>query len=81
VKYRIEYLLACPLVIALFAHYLSLSLRSGSVAQKPEKLFREKRLMAISLVTVLALAVLSFIQFPRLQALAEPHFISLEKKR
>ncbi len=81
VKYRIEYLLACPLVIALFAHYLALSLRSGSVAQKPEKLFREKRLMAISAVTVLALAALSFIQVPRLQALAEPHYLSLEATR
>jgi hypothetical protein len=41
VKYRIEYLVACPLVIAMFAHYLALSLHAGSVAQKPEKLFRE----------------------------------------
>ena len=81
VKYRIEYLVACPLVIALFAHYLSLSLRAGSVAQKPEKLFREKLLMAITAATALALTALSFINIPRLQALAEPHFISLEKKR
>jgi len=78
VKYRIEYLMACPLIIALFAHYLALSLRSGSVAQKPEKLFREKRLMVISGLTVLALAGLSFVQLPQLQGLAEPHFIQLE---
>lgn len=77
VKYRIEYLLACPLVIALFAHYLALSLRHGSVAQKPEKLFRERRLMGLSAVTVLALAGLSLVQLPPLQRLAEPHFLSL----
>ncbi len=81
VKYRIEYLVACPFVIALFAHYLSLSLRAGSVAQKPEKLFREKRLMMISGMTVLALIGLSFVQIPRLQSLAEPHYLHLETRR
>lgn len=81
VKYRIEYLMACPLVIALFAHYLALSLRSGSVAQKPEKLFREKRLMMISGLTILAFVGLSFVQLPRLQTLAEPHFIQLDLRR
>jgi len=78
VKYRIEYLVACPLVIALFAHYLALSLRAGSVAQKPEKLFRETLLMAIAGATALALLGLSFVSLPRLHALAEPHFITLD---
>ena len=68
-------------MVALFAHYLSLSLRSGSVAQKPEKLFRERRLMALSAMTVLALGVLSVIQVPLLQRLAEPHFIHLALRR
>jgi len=76
VKYRIEYLIACPLVVAMFAHYLALSLRAGSVAQKPEKLFREKLLMAITGTTALALVALSFVSLPRLHALAEPHFIT-----
>ncbi len=80
VKYRIEYLVACPFVIALFAHYLSLSLRSGSVAQKPEKLFREKRLMLITGMTVLALVGRSFVHMPRLQGLTEPHYIHLERR-
>lgn len=81
VKYRIEYLVACPLIIAMFAHYLSLSLRSGSVAQKPEKLFREKRLMAISALTVVAVVALSFVNLPQLKGLTEPHFLVLEKPR
>lgn len=78
VKYRIEYLVACPLVIAMFAHYLALSLRAGSVAQKPEKLFRETLLMAITGATALALLGLSFVSLPRLHALAEPHFIHVD---
>ncbi len=79
VKYRIEYLVACPLVIAMFAHYLALSLHAGSVAQKPEKLFREKLLMGITGATALALVGLSFVSLPALHALAEPHFIVLGK--
>lgn len=77
VKYRIEYLIACPLIIAMFAHYLGLSMRSGSVAQKPEKLFREKRLMVISGATVVALVVLSFVSIPALQGFTEPHYITV----
>jgi len=77
VKYRIEYVLAFPFIIMLFAHYLKLSLRSGSVAQKPEKLFREKSLMGISSATVLALAVLSFVDLPILHGLSEPHFLTV----
>lgn len=77
VKYRIEYVLAFPFIIMLFAHYLKLSLRSGSVAQKPEKLFREKSLMGISSATVLALAVLSFVDLPLLHGLSEPHFLKV----
>ena len=78
IKYRIEYVLAFPFIIMLFAHYLRLSLRSGSVAQKPEKLFREKSLMGISSVTVLALAVLSFVNLPILHGLSEPHFLTVQ---
>ncbi|MDB5886305.1 MAG: putative rane protein [Polaromonas sp.] len=78
IKYRIEYVLAFPFIIMLFAHYLRLSLRSGSVAQKPEKLFREKSLMGISSATVLALAVLSFVDVPVLHGLSEPHFLTVQ---
>jgi 4-hydroxybenzoate polyprenyltransferase len=79
VKYRIEYVLAIPFIIMLFAHYLALSMRSGSVAQKPEKLFREKRLMLISGATVVALVVLSFFNIPLLQELSVPHFVTVGK--
>ena len=78
IKYRIEYVLALPFVVLLFAHYLALSMRSGSVAQKPEKLFRERRLMVISTVTVAALALLSFIDLPVMHGFSEPHFLSVQ---
>lgn len=75
IKYRIEYVLAFPFIIILFAHYLGLSMRSGSVAQKPEKLFREKRLMVISASTVVALVLLSFVDLPALYGFSTPYFM------
>jgi 4-hydroxybenzoate polyprenyltransferase len=75
IKYRIEYVLAVPLVVMMFAHYLALAMRTGSVAQKPEKLFRERRLMGISSLTVAALALFTFVDVPLLHGFSEPHFI------
>ena len=78
IKYRIEYVLAVPLVVVMFAHYLALSMRSGSVAQKPEKLFREKRLMVITSLTVAALVLFTFVDVPILHGFSSPHFIRIE---
>jgi decaprenyl-phosphate phosphoribosyltransferase len=39
VKYRIEYILALPLVATLFCIYFYIGLKPQSVAQAPEKLF------------------------------------------
>jgi 4-hydroxybenzoate polyprenyltransferase len=80
VKYRIEFLIACPLIIALFAHYLALSMRSGSVAQKPEKLFREKHLMVLSASTAMALLIAGVVDMPVLQSFVEPHFITVPQE-
>jgi 4-hydroxybenzoate polyprenyltransferase len=77
IKYRVEYLLAFPLIILLFVHYLALSLRAGSVAQKPERLFKEKRLMTLSIATVAVLTALSFVNIPALQNFSVPHFITV----
>ena len=75
IKYRIEYVLAVPLVVMMFAHYLALAMRIGSVAQKPEKLLREKRLMGIGSLTIAALVVCTFVDVPLLHEFSEPHFI------
>ncbi len=77
IKYRIEYLLSLPLFAALFCVYLAIGLKPGSSAQAPEKLFKEKRLMAIVVVLVVVLVVLSFVDVPWLERLTDPHFIEL----
>ncbi len=77
IKYRIEYLLSLPLFAALFSVYLAVGLKPGSSAQAPERLFREKRLVTIVALLVVALAVLTFVDIPQLERLADPHFIEL----
>lgn len=75
VKYRIEYVLALPAFAALFAQYMALSLQTGSVAQKPERLFSEKRLIGVVVILVALLAVCTFVDMPWLAALTTQSFI------
>ncbi|WP_022683562.1 UbiA family prenyltransferase [Sphingobium bisphenolivorans] len=76
IKYRIEYILAFPFVASLFALYLWLSLREASVAQRPERLFRSRRLMLAVAATTAAFVFTSLHDVPQLQSLSQPHFIS-----
>jgi 4-hydroxybenzoate polyprenyltransferase len=77
IKYRVEYVLAFPFFAALFAVYLWLSLRQGSIAQKPERLFRSRRLTLVVGATVAVLIITTVVDLPILKFLSEPHFISV----
>lgn len=74
IRYRLEYILAFPFIAALFGSYFWLSLRQGSIAQRPERMFRSRRLMAALGIAVLSLIVLSFVDLPFLRQLSEPSF-------
>ncbi|CAN7253038.1 UbiA family prenyltransferase [Variovorax sp. LjRoot290] len=76
-KYRIEYLILMPLVVALFGQYLALSMQPGSAAQKPEKLFKERGLVLLVLLLGLAFAVSTFVNIPVLEPLTAQRFIRL----
>ncbi len=80
IKYRVEYLLALPLFAALFAAYLRVGLKPGSSAQTPEKLFKEKSLMATVALLAVALAILTWVDVPALERLTTPHYIHLPGK-
>ncbi|MEM7695688.1 MAG: UbiA family prenyltransferase [Pseudomonadota bacterium] len=75
IKYRLEYVLAVPPLIALFAAYYALALQPDSVARKPERLFRSRRIMGLAGFTCLLFAVLTFVDVPPLSRLAEEQFI------
>lgn len=75
VKYRIEYLLAMPLVFGLFCFYLWISFKPDSAVQKPEKLYREKKLLIYIAIMCVVLVILSFVDLPFLNFWMEPFLL------
>lgn len=64
VRYRLELLLFAPLLAGIFALYLKLGLQPDSAAQYPERLFRERGLMAFLALATLVFVVLMFVEVP-----------------
>ncbi|HJV66350.1 MAG TPA: UbiA prenyltransferase family protein [Geomonas sp.] len=77
VKYRVEYIVLMPVIIMMFAHYLALSMRPGSSAQNPEKLYRERGLAILIVILIVLFAITSFVNFPMLDSLTKQRFIGL----
>jgi 4-hydroxybenzoate polyprenyltransferase len=78
IKYRIEYLLTVPAIIALFAKYLALSMETGSSAQKPEKLFKENGLIVLVTTLVAVFFATTFINIPQLEILTTQRYIEVQ---
>jgi 4-hydroxybenzoate polyprenyltransferase len=78
VKYRIEYVLLFPFVVALFAEYYQLTLGPASVARAPEKLFKARKLMMLSVTTAAMAVLMTLVDLPFLDRLAQQHFIELQ---
>lgn len=64
IKYRIEYIIAMPFIFGLFCFYLSIAFKPDSAVQKPEKLYREKKLLAYIAVLIIVLIILTFVNIP-----------------
>lgn len=77
-KYRIEYLVAIPLLFFLFSYYLYIAHKPDSAVQKPEKLFREKKLMIIVVILGVLFVALTFIDIPMLARWEEAFFIQTQ---
>ena len=77
VKYRIELVLLMPFIIGLFCYYFWLSYEKDSAVQKPEKLYREKCLMAYCLLVAVIFTALMFVDIPQLKIFTEMKFIPL----
>jgi len=78
IKYRIEYLLMVPAIVALFGYYLVLSERPASSAQRPERLYQERGLLLLLALIVVLFAFTTAVNIPWLNGLAEQHYISLK---
>lgn len=71
-RYRLELILAAPFIAWLMAAYLSLSFRTDSAVQQPERLYREPRLMVPVVLCGAAITILCFVDMPFLQHLFNP---------
>ncbi len=64
VRYRLELILAFPLVAVFMAMYLHLAFRPDSPVEHPEKLYRERALMLVLSASVIVMTVLLFVDLP-----------------
>lgn len=71
-RYRLELILAFPLVALVMAVYFSLAFKENSAAQAPEKLTREPLLMASVLTCSLVMALLLLWDIPILYRIFAP---------
>lgn len=78
IKYRIEYLLTVPVVIALFAQYLAIAMEPGSSAQKPEKLFRERSLIFLVGLLAALFVLMTVVNLPALEFLTGQRYIAIQ---
>lgn len=77
VKYRAEYVVSFPPLAVLFTYYLHLGLKPQSIAQTPEKLYREPKLQALVLIVAVVLLIATFVEMPFVEALLQSHFTDL----
>ena len=77
VKYRIEYVLAMPFLFLLFVYYLYIAFKDDSAVQKPEKLYKEKKLMAFVAIMVVIFIILTFVDIPALRLFQDPFLIPI----
>jgi len=75
VKYRVELLISIPMLCGLFSYYLWISNKNDSAAQKPEKLFKEKKLMLFVILFLITAAVALLVDIRWLDKLLETSLI------
>ena len=77
IKYRIEYLLCMPLIFMLFSYYMAMAFNPDSAVQRPEKLFKEKKLMLLVFVITIAFIALTGIDLDFLHSLTSSSLVGI----
>jgi hypothetical protein len=72
IRYRVEYLLITPQLAYLYILYFNLGMKRESVAQRPEKLYREKKLLLLVILISVMYFVLSITKIPQIEILILP---------
>lgn len=78
IKYRAELIFVFPVIIVLFGYYLHLGFQPASVAQKPEHLHRDWRLMMIVGVLIATTVACTFVDLPIVEHLIQSRFMALQ---
>jgi 4-hydroxybenzoate polyprenyltransferase len=81
IKYRAELVLAVPLFAWIFIHYLRVAMQERTLAESPEKFYRQRGLLPLLALLVAALTVLSFVDIPWVRDLAQSRFTAIELRR
>lgn len=77
VKYRIEYILVLPFIALLFGRYLAMSMQPDSTAQRPERLFSERRLLVLVAAVLVMFGICTVFRMPFLDPLTAQQYITL----
>ena len=77
IKYRSEFVFTFPLIVLLFGYYLYLGLQPMSVAQKPEKLHKDWKLIMIVLALIVSAVFLSFVDIPIIDRITQSSFVEM----
>jgi 4-hydroxybenzoate polyprenyltransferase len=73
IKYKIELLLSIPFLALLFVWYLQMGMRHDSVAQNPERLYKERAFMCYVAGIAVLFTILLGVKLPWLQFLVDSH--------
>jgi 4-hydroxybenzoate polyprenyltransferase len=71
-RYRLELILSFPLIALVMAIYLSLAYKEDSAVQRPESLYRERKLITAIVACVVLMALLLFVDLPILHRVFVP---------
>lgn len=74
-RYRMELLLAAPLVALAMGRYMRMAYSDDSLVQNPERLYRDRRLFMLVLGSFVACAVLMFIDVPGMRTFFLPRYV------
>ena len=69
IRYKLELILIFPLIAGFVCYYLHVAFKPDSAAQKPERLYRERGLMAYLVVCLVLFVAIMFVQIPWLYQL------------
>lgn len=74
-RYHVEMVLATPLVALAMAYYIHLGFKPDSPVQHPERLFRQRKLMALVALAFLACATLLYVRIPLFRKAITPWIV------